>query len=245
MLFDLGVGAKIAAMRDRLREAFGPLTYSTIRTPVGAMVKSMISCRTKDEVSLRAYNDLVARYLDWNDFITAGHIAVAKVIATVTLVEREALYVCESLRRLSLSHPDFNLDFLAKEPVGRALAWLERLPGVGRKVSAATLNFSTLQRPALVIDSHVLRVLQRLGLVAATASTEQAYDHIVPELEGWSAADLSQLHCLLKRLGQAHCHAGAPDCRTCSLTDQCKAAGASRVNRRFRSSSSNLDNHEI
>jgi endonuclease-3 len=198
------------------------MSYGVFREPVGALVKSIISCRTKDEVSLRAYNRLIARYPYWNAVIVAGAREVGDVIGEVTLAEREAVYVCEALRRISVTHPDFDLGFLGKEPVNQALDWLERLPGVGRKVSAATLNFSTLRRPALVIDTHVLRVLQRMGMVASGASTEQAYDHIMTGLVDWTADALSQLHCLIKRLGQVRCHAGTPDCRRCPVADMCR-----------------------
>lgn len=222
MLFDLGLENEVTDLRDRLRGHFGDLTYGVTRSPVGALVKSIISCRTQDEVSLRAYNKLVETWPDWNHMAAAGPVAVAKVIKDVTLSEREAGYVCEALRRISVSHPDFDLGFLGAEPVNRAIAWLERLPGVGRKISAATLNFSTLQRPALVIDTHVQRVLQRVGLVAAHASIEGAYDHVMAALGSWSAADLSQLHVLIKRLGQTQCHAGNPRCRGCPLMATCK-----------------------
>ncbi|MDV6331385.1 endonuclease III [Asticcacaulis sp. 201] len=223
MLFDLGLENDVTEIHVRLRTYFGDLTYSTTRTPVGALVKSMISCRTKDEVSLRAYDALVATWPDWQAVVVAGSVAVAAVIHDVTLAEREAGYVCEALRRIGASHPDFDLDFLGVEPVPRAIAWLERLPGVGRKVSAATLNFSTLHRPALVIDTHIQRVFQRTGLVAAKASIDAVYDRVMPDLAHWTAADLSQLHVLVKRLGQVHCHAPAPDCRGCPLGDVCKS----------------------
>jgi len=135
----------------------------------------------------------------------------------------------QTLQRIAAKHPDFDLHFLGNEPVAKALAWLERFPGVGRKVSAATLNFSTLQRPALVIDAHVLRVLQRLGLVSLKAtSAEEAYDPFMANLAAWTASDLSELHCLIKRLGQETCHAGRPDCRGCPLEAQCKTGGLHR-----------------
>jgi len=222
MLFDLGLENEVADLRDRLRRHFGDLTYGVTRAPIGALVKSIISCRTQDEVSRRAYDKLIAAWPDWHAMAAAGPVAVAGVIKEVTLAEREAGYVCEVLRRIGDSHPDFDLDFLGREPLGRAIAWLERLPGVGRKVSAATLNFSTLQRPALVIDTHVQRVLQRLGLVSASATIEAAYDHVMPALSGWPAVDLSQLHVLIKRLGQVMCHAGNPQCRDCPLKAICK-----------------------
>jgi len=48
------------------------------------------------------------------------------------------------------------------------------LPGVGRKVAAPALNASTLAMPVLIVDSHVLRVFERLGFVARGAGTQLA-----------------------------------------------------------------------
>jgi endonuclease-3 len=92
MLFDLGLENEVADLRDRLRHHFGELTYGVARSPVGALVKSIISCRTQDEVSLRAYNKLVATWPDWHAMAAAGPVAVGLVIREVTLAEREAGY---------------------------------------------------------------------------------------------------------------------------------------------------------
>jgi endonuclease-3 len=47
--------------------------------------------------------------------------------------------------------------------VAEARAWLETLPGVGPKTSAAVLLFSRLRLPALPVDSHHHRVAVRLA----------------------------------------------------------------------------------
>ena len=49
--------------------------------------------------------------------------------------------------------------------VEKARAWLQRLPGIGPKTSAAVLSFSTLRRPTLPVDSHRHRVAARTGLI--------------------------------------------------------------------------------
>lgn len=223
MLFDLGIGDRIAAIRDRLREGWGSPHYSPKRVPVAALVKSIISCRTYDEVSLNAFNNLVVFYPDWEAMAAATPSEIEAVIADVTFANSVASYVSLSLQQIARSHPDFDLGFLAQEPVPKALAWLERLPGVGRKVSAAALNFSTLNMPALVIDTHVLRVTQRLRLVSPRADIEMAYDRLMAGLHDWSADDLSELHCLLKHLGQVHCRPTWPDCRNCPIADLCNS----------------------
>ena len=149
------------------------------------------------------------------------------LIGDVTFPDVKARHLGATLRTIARHHPDFDLAFLGRLSVAEALAWLERLPGVGRKVAAATLNFSTLNMPAFVVDMHVLRVLRRYGFVRNTADTQPAYDAAMAALSRWNAAELAELHILMKHLGQTACRPDRPRCRDCPIRRRCKAAAAS------------------
>ena len=192
------------------------------RSPIGALVKSMISGRTRDPVSLAAYDRLVAAFGTPGRVLAAGREEVLRCIGGVTHAEDKAVYVVEALGRIAAERKGFDLSFLAKPPIGEALGWLERLPGVGRKVAAATLNGSTLDRPVLIVDSHVLRVLQRLGFVGrhdARAASE-AVTAAMPE---WSGGDFLDFHIVTKKLGQTVCGFDVPDCAHCPLRGDCRS----------------------
>lgn len=138
-----------------------------------------------------------------------------------------------ALRHVTDAHGGLTLANLHDLSVVDALAWQEELPGVGRKSSAVVLNFSRLQRRALVIDTHHLRVLRRRRLVGWRCNTVKVYDWIVPLLPAdWSPEDMSEHHQRVKALGQQICRHAAPMCEACPLTDLC-AIGRSR--RRHRS----------
>ncbi len=166
---------------------------------------------------------LVAAYPAWSDIVRARTAEVQAIIADVTFAQDKAAHLCAALRIVADSRPDFDLGFLGSHSVGTALAWLERLPGVGRKVSASTLNFSTLGMPAFVIDTHILRILDRFGFVRPNADTRCAYDATMATLHDWSADDLAELHILMKRLGQSVCRAHHADCRQCPISKRCPA----------------------
>ena len=119
--------------------------------------------------------------------------------------------------------PDFELDFLGALPLEDALAWLERLPGVGRRVAASTLNASTLGRPVLIVDSHVLRVLRRLGFVGPAAEALAASEAVTAAMPHWSGDDFLAFHIAAKRLGQTLCRPEAPACTRCPLRRDCSA----------------------
>ncbi|MES2443623.1 MAG: endonuclease [Pseudomonadota bacterium] len=208
----------------RWREALAPLTDVEAlprRRPIGQLVKSMISGRTRDPVSLLAYRRLGARYGSAARIAAAAAGAVEAMIADVTFAEAKAQWLVAALQRIGRERPDYRLDFLGDLPLEDALAWLERLPGVGRKVAASTLNASTLDRPVFIVDSHVLRVLRRLGFIAANAEARDASEAVTAAMGDWSGSDFLRFHIAAKRLGQRLCHHDAPACAACPLARDC------------------------
>lgn len=199
------------------------------RSPVGQLVKSMISARTRDAVSTAAYDRLVASYGGPAAVARAAPAAVARTIADVTFAEAKAAQLVEALRRIAASGNGFDLGPLATLPLGEALAWLERLPGVARKVSASTLNASTLRRPVMIVDTHVLRVLQRLGFVPKAADYRAGSEAVTAAMPDWTGDDFLAFHIAMKRLGQTICRWDVPDCPSCPLAADCPA-GRGRSN---------------
>ena len=192
--------------------------------PTDQLVRSMLGGRTRDEVSLQAFWRLKRRYRDWSRLVAADYHDLLSLIGEVTFPEDKAANLQSALSRLDLARGDAALDFLSDWPVESALSWLESLPGVGRKTSAAVLNFSTLGKRALVIDSHHQRVVKRLGLVRWKAGVEETYDVLMASApQEWKAADYKRYHVLIKAHGQKRCHPLAPDCRGCPLADLCPA----------------------
>ena len=223
MALDFGVSDAIVDMKRRLETHFGRAEMGPARAPIGQLVKSLISNRTYDAISLRAYEQLIAT-LNWSEIAAAPASQIEVLIAEVEFADVKARHLGEALRRVEAEHPDFDLGFLRKLSEADALAWLERLPGVGRKVAASVLNFSTLNRRAFVIDTHVLRILRRLGLVGPSATTPAAYDSVMGALADWSAAELIELHIQMKRLGQRICRPKQPHCDICPIAGNCGMA---------------------
>jgi len=203
-----------------MRVLAGPLPR---RSPIGALVKSLISGRTKDPVSLAAYDRLVAHFGTPGQVLAAGPAEVLRQIHAVTHAEDKARYLIGALGRIAAERKGFDLRFLADVPLGEALGWLERLPGVGRKVAAATLNASTLDRPVLIVDTHVLRVLQRTGFVRRSAEGRDASEAVTAAMPEWQGADFLDFHIGIKKLGQTLCRFDATDCARCPLRTDCRS----------------------
>jgi endonuclease III len=188
------------------------------RTPIGQLIKSSISSRTRDEVSLAAFRRLRERFGSAAGIARAAAQDVEHEIAAVTFADVKAARLIEALHRIEAEHPDFRLDHLGSLSISDALADLEQLPGVGRKTAASVLNFSTLRRPVLVVDTHVARVLGRLGLSGDAIRISEAVTAAVPD---WPADRFVSFHVRLKRLGQTLCRWDRPQCRPCPLSSVC------------------------
>ena len=211
----------------RLLRRFGHSGPFLRLDPVSQLVLSLIGGRTRGAVSQAAFQVLQQRFGCWEAVRDAPVAEIHAAIRTVTFADVKAAHLKAALTAITAAEGRLTLDRLDSLTVADALLWLEGLPGVGRKVGAATLNFSTLRKKALVIDTHHLRVLARLGFVDTRCSFQQAYDRIVPLLPaGWRAADFDEHHQRMKRLGQTLCRPGAMACRRCPLYDLCPTASA-------------------
>ncbi len=213
---------RLVAIHRRLFCCFGQPGSYFLLDPVSQLVMGLVGGRTRGDVSAAAFLRLRKRFADWESLRDAPAAEIRRFIFDVTFSEVKAPKLKEALQAITASQNALTLDFLRTFSVNSALGWLEQLPGVGRKTAATVLNFSTLRKPALVLDTHHLRVLRRLGLIGQRDSTEEVYERLVPLLpNSWNAKDIDDHHQLVKMLGQRLCRSTQPVCSLCPLRDIC------------------------
>lgn len=216
---------QLAEMNCRLREHFGEQGPYAAPDPLNQFVLAFLGGRTRSQISRAAFRNLQSKFNDWEAVRDAPYTHILKTIKRVTFADIKADRLKSSLNTITSRNGALTLNNLEALPQDEALFWLESLPGVGRKIAAATLNFSTLRKRTLVIDTHHLRVLCRLGLVQQGADFRTAYDTLAPALpESWTAEDLDQHHQLMKRNGQKYCRHHAALCASCPLEELCHTA---------------------
>ena len=189
--------------------------------PLKQFIYSLLSSRTKTETTHQVVRHLQTRFASWEDLRDASVGEIETAIRDVTFPEQKAIQLKASLQQITQRYGKLTLDFLAHYRTDKIRAWLEQFPGVGSKTSAAIVNFSTLRRRALCVDSHHLRVTQRLGLTprADAATTEERLMRLVPET--WTAEMLDEHHTLIKIHGQRLCAFNEPRCVDCPLLKLC------------------------
>lgn len=213
-------------IRGRLLARFGPRRDGRRRDPVSQLVRSMLGSKTRDEVSRRVFKELRRHYPSWDRLREAEPRVILRIIWPVNLAEPKAEQLPQALRMIVACTGRLALDHLADLDEEAAMQWLRRLPGVGSKIAAAVLNFSTLHKRALVVDTHLLRLGKRLGLLPSDADYDAGFELFMRRLpDAWDADDLSELHRLMKRLGQTVCTAQAPACGACPLRGLCPRNG--------------------
>ncbi|HEV7229419.1 endonuclease III [Brevundimonas sp.] len=221
--FDLEI-ERFESVRRRLSAKCGSVFWNERLDPLSQLVRSCLGARTYDAVSWKAFFTLTDAFPDWNALVAATPDQVLSHIQEVTFAEDKARHLVSAFRMIKARTGGLSLEFLSTWPIEAAHIWLEGLPNVGPKVAAAVLNFSTLERRSMVIDTHVLRVTARYGLVARDADIRSAWGSLMEMLpEHWTSRDLANFHVQLKNLGQTHCRPVGPDCGRCPLADDCAA----------------------
>jgi endonuclease-3 len=224
--FDFKQTEDLRSIRDRLSLQFGKIVDKDRLDPVSQFVRSFMGSRTYDAVSWGAFARLVTRYPTWDAVADAPVADIQALIHDVTFPEKKAPELKAALRKIRACYGKISFDFLVDLDIEQALALLQQMEGVGPKIAAATLNFSTFHGRAFVVDTHVQRVLQRFGFVGANASIEDVYDAVMAAADDFDANDLYELHYYLKGLGQMTCSHAQAQCFSCPLSDICLRASA-------------------
>ena len=235
----------------RLGAEYGaPFRFFSTKDPLSELVSALLSHRTRNAESHRAYQQLRAALPTWEQVRDAPVADVQALLAPCTWPEQKAPRIQDVLREISRRCKAQNqsaeqaaiqtpgqapcaLDFLAKMPVAEARAWLESIPGVGPKTSAAVLLFSNLRIAAMPVDSHHHRVAQRLGLIGPKVGEGLAHallTALLPPAWEHDAQAVYDHHEALMFHGQKCCFYQGPACGRCVVLAGCPTGLARIVN---------------
>ena len=204
-----------------------PIPYFHSLDPLSELISSLLSHRTRNADSGRAFKALRARWPDWAAVEEAPVEEIEAIIHGVTWPELKAPRIKAVLAAIRERVGALDLDFLRDLGVDEARSWLQGIPGIGPKTSAAVLSFSTLRMPALPVDSHHHRVAQRTGLIGPKIDVGPSHVLLRAQLpDDWSAQALYDNHEVLMLHGQQVCFHRSPACGRCALLDICPTGQA-------------------
>ena len=202
---------------DLLKGGYGVPEWRSRNDPISVLVQTILSQTTSDTNSRGAFVSLLTSFGNWGNVAAADVGAIEHAIKSGGLGRVKAVRIKQALREIERKRGRLELDFLSQLDLSEAKDWLEQLPGVGEKTANCVLLFS-LGMPALPVDTHILRVAKRLGLIDSKASLKQAHQllgELVPQQEVY------KFHILLIEHGRRVCRAQRPLCHICVLQGIC------------------------
>ncbi len=201
---------------DLLFEEYGfcgcPLKHETAFQLLAAV---MLSAQCRDERVNQVTEKLFAVAPDARSMAEMPQETVAEIIRPCGLFQTKSANLIAAAKRIvEVYHGD----------VPDTMEELVTLPGIGRK-SANVLLGNAFQKPGFPVDTHVRRVLNRIGAVDVQEPEKiemTVNSKVAPEL--W--CNFSHL---IIRHGRQVCSAGRPKCGSCILKDMCKKRGIKKI----------------
>jgi endonuclease-3 len=178
------------------------------RNPLELLIAVILSAQCTDARVNEVTATLFRKYRKAQDYAAADPDVLAEELRPTGFYRNKTRAVIGCCRKLVA-------DFDGEVP--RTLDALTTLPGVGRKTANMVLG-NAFGVPAIAVDTHVLRVSQRLGL-AHSGDPAKVEAELMEQVEqgSWTAfGNALILH------GRETCVASRPHCPACVLREVCE-----------------------
>jgi len=175
--------------------------------PFAVLISTLISLRTKDEVTLKASERLFSRADNPFDMLKLSTDEVERLIYPAGFYRKKSLLILDISKYLVENY---------QGRVPNSIDELLKIKGVGRKTANLVL-VEGFGIPAICVDTHVHRIMNRMGLVNTKNpdETEMVLRDKLP-VKYWI-----KWNEYLVAYGQNVCKPISPLCSTCKLSDFC------------------------
>jgi len=184
------------------------------RGPFPILISTVLSSRTKDEVTAQAAGRLLALASTPKKMVKLPEEDIVRAIYPVGFYRNKAKAVLQLSR-------DIIDRFHSRVP--DTMEQLLTLPGVGRKTANLVLTLA-FEKEGLCVDTHVHRISNRLGYIKTKTpeGTEQALREKLPK-RYWS-----RYNTLMVAFGRHKCFPISPGCSSCPISDYCDRVNVGR-----------------
>lgn len=178
------------------------------RTPLDLLVATVLAAQCTDERVNSVTPALFDRFKTAADYAGADVAEIQSYIQTISFCHKKAVAIKELCGELVARYGG---------EVPRTVEDLVTLPRVARKTANVVLNTAFGIPSGVIVDSHVKRVVRRLGLTdkKTTEPIEKDLMARVPQSEWVAFGPALVLH------GRYTCTAREPRCGECALNDLC------------------------
>lgn len=207
----------VRTLEQLLRAEYGRPPERKPAHPLDVLIQTILSQNTSDINSSRAFDSLRASLGDWDAVRRAPQRKLEKAIRVGGLASVKSKRIKKILSRIHARFGAMSLGALCGMKPEEAAALLSSFEGVGPKTVNCVLLFGC-GMDVFPVDTHILRISKRLGLVSDKATLESAHRfwaRVLPEGLAYS------LHLNLIEHGRRVCHARNPHCLKCCLSRSC------------------------
>ncbi len=199
----------LAALQQTYPNAHCELKFSS---PLQLLIATILSAQCTDKRVNIVTADLFRKYRSAADFANADLAELEQAIKTTGFFRNKAKNIKACCAALVEKHGG---------EVPRTMDELTALGGVGRKTANVVLGNAFGINVGVVVDTHISRLSQRLGLTKQTdpEKIEQDLMPLVPRAQ-WMLFS----HWLIWH-GRRRCAARKPDCAGCEISMLCPSAG--------------------
>lgn len=176
--------------------------------PLQLLIATRLSAQCTDARVNLVTPELFAKYKTVEDFAAADVEDVEKIVHSCGFYRAKARDIIGMCRKMI---DEFNSE------VPSTIEELTSLPGVGRKTANLIVG-DVYGKPAVVADTHLIRISNLLGLVATKDpfKVEMQLREILPPEESNDFCHRCVLH------GRDTCVSGRPKCGECEMQSFCK-----------------------
>ena len=195
----------VEALKKEYPDALCSLMASN---PFELLVATRLSAQCTDARVNTVTPDLFGKYKTLEDYASADSEDIAQIIHSCGFFRQKSRDIVGMAQKI-LS------DYGGKVP--DTIEELTKLPGVGRK-TANLICGDVYGKPAVVADTHLIRISNRLGLVSTKApfKVETELKKLLPPEESNDFCHRAVLH------GRAVCDARKPRCESCVMNGFCR-----------------------
>ncbi len=203
----------VAALKKEYPQALCSLEYED---PLQLLIATRLSAQCTDARVNLVTPELFSTYPTLEAFCEAKVEDVETIIHSCGFFHAKARDIVAMAQKIKA---DFGGD------VPRTLEELISLPGVGRKTANLIMG-DIWKQPAIVADTHLIRITNLLGLVNTKdpKKVELELKEIIAPQESNDFCHRAVLH------GRAVCIARRPQCENCCMRDHCKSAKTGEKN---------------
>jgi len=205
---------RTARLREGLRRAYPDAHCELAHSnPLELLIATILSAQCTDKKVNEVTPRLFKKYRTAADYTQAPAAELEEAIHSLGFFRHKARSLQGCCRDIAEQHGG---------EVPRTMEALTHLPGVGRKTANVVLGNAFGINEGIVVDTHVQRLSQRLGLSAQSVpeKIEADLQGLVPR-EHWTLFS----HLLIWH-GRRRCSARSPDCPHCEVQALCPTGRA-------------------